>query len=99
MQEKSERMMLDLEEKRTRLEEKQLELDANLRREERDFQFKMMSMMMRNVNSVSPAPVPHYSIHPGYPYSHNFDAQWTSTSFDGSDHNSSQMPPKKAYNV
>ena len=92
MQEKSERMMLDLEEKRTRLEEKQLELDANLRREERDFQFKMMSMMMRNVNSVSPAPVPHYSMHPGYPYSHSFDAQGTSTSFDGSDHNSSFDP-------
>ena len=89
MREKSERMMLDLEEKKTQLEEKQLELDANLRRKERDFQFKMMSMMMRNVNSASPASVPHYSMHPGYPYSHSFDAQGTSTSFDGSNHNSS----------
>ena len=81
-----EKLMMDLEEKGTRLEEKQIELDATLRREERDFQFKMMSMMMRNANSVPPAAVPHYSMHPGYPYSHGFDAQ--GTSFDGRDHNS-----------
>lgn len=60
--------------KRTRLKEKQLELDANLRREERDFQFKMMGMMMKTANSVPPAPVPHYSMLPGYPYLHSFDA-------------------------
>ena len=71
--------MMDLEEKRARLEEKQIELDATLRREERDFQFKMMNMMMRNANSVSPAA-------PSYPYSHGFDTQ--GTSFDGRDHSS-----------
>ena len=86
MQEKSEKMMMDLEEKRTRLEEKQIELEATMRREERDFQFKMMSMMMRNANPVPPTAVPHYSMHSGYPYSHGFDAQ--GTSFDGRDHNS-----------
>ena len=90
MQEKSEKMMLDLEEKRARLEEKQIELDATLRHEERDFQFKMMSMMMRNVNSVPPSAVPYYSMHPSYPYSHGFDAQ--GTSFDGRDHNNSFDP-------
>ena len=41
---------------------------------------------MRNANSVPPAAVPHYWMHPGYPYSHGFDAQ--GTSFDGHDHNS-----------
>ena len=83
-------MMLDLEEKRACLEEKQIELDATLRCEERDFQFKMMSMMMRNVHSVPPSAVPHYSMHPSYPYSHGFDAQ--GTSFDGRDHNNSFDP-------
>ena len=70
-------MMVDLEEKRVRLKEKQIELDATLRREERDFQFRMMSMMMRSVNSVPPAAVQHYSIHPGYSYSHSFDLNAT----------------------
>ena len=45
----------------------------------------MMSMIMRNANSVPPPAVPHYSMHPGYPYSRGFDAQWTSfnhNSFD-----------------
>ena len=42
---------------------------------------------MRNANSVPPPPaVSHYLMHPGYPYSHDFDAQ--GTSFDGRDHNS-----------
>ena len=57
---KSEKMMLDLEEKRARLEEKQIELDATLRCEERDFQFRMMSLMMRNVNFVPQSAIPHY---------------------------------------
>lgn len=70
--------------KKAWLEEKQIELEAALRQEKRYFQFKMKSTMMRNVNSVPPATVPHYSMDPGYLYSHGFDAQ--GTSFDGRDH-------------
>ena len=60
--------MLNIEEKRARLEEKQIELDATLRCEERDFQFKMMSTMTKNVTSMPPSAVPQYSMHPSYPY-------------------------------
>ena len=89
--EKSEKMMLDLVFKKgARLEEKQIDFDATLRREERDFQFKMMSMMMRNVNSVPPSAVPNYSMHLSYLYSYGFDAQ--GTSFDERDHNNSFDP-------
>ena len=59
--------MLNIEEKRARLEEKQIELDATLRCEERDFQFKMMSTMIKNVTSMPPSAVPHCSVHPSYP--------------------------------
>ena len=83
-------MKLELEEKRARIEEKQIELDAILRRKERDFQFKMMSMIMRNVNSVPLSAVPNYSMYPSFLYSHDFDAQ--GTNFDGRDHNNSFDP-------
>ena len=69
---------------------KQIELHATLRHKERDFPFKMISMMMRNVSSVPPSAVPYYSMHPSYLYSHGFDAQ--GTSFDGRDHNNSFNP-------
>ena len=45
---------------------------------------------MENVNSVPPSAVPHYSMHPSYPYSHGFDTQ--GSSFDGHDHNNSFDP-------
>ena len=48
MQEKGEKMMAEMEEKRMWLEEKQMELDATMRREEREFHLKMMNMMTRN---------------------------------------------------
>ena len=43
MQEKSEKMMMEMEEKRV-----QLELDVTMRHEERNFHLKMMSIMTRN---------------------------------------------------
>ena len=59
----------------------------------------MMSMMMRNVNSVPPSAVPHYSMHPSYPYSHGLmhkgpvlmDVTILIVLI--------QMPPKKVYDV
>jgi len=54
MQEKNDEMMFKLEEKRTRMEEKQMELNAQLKREERDFQLKLMQMMMNHGNPPVP---------------------------------------------
>jgi len=56
--------MFKLEEKRTRMEEKQMELDAQLRSEERDFQLQLMQMMMSHGNP----PVRHYPMHSSFGY-------------------------------
>ena len=72
MQEKSDEMMFKLEEDRTRLEEKQMELDAQLRREERDFKLQLVQMMMRQNNP----PMPHYPMHSSFNYA-NFDPDAT----------------------
>ena len=60
-----------------------MELDAAMRREDRDFHLKMMSMMTRNL-LLSPVMLPPVispcSMHP-YPYSQGFDGQ--ATNLDG----------------
>ena len=60
LQENSDKMMFMLEEKRANMEERQIELDAQLRREERDFQLQIMQMMMRQNVPHHPPPVPPY---------------------------------------
>ena len=87
--------MLDLEEKRARLEEKQIELDATLRRDERDFQFKMISMMMRNVNSVPPSAQCILAIHINISLMHKGPVLMDMTIIIVL----IQMPPKKVYDV
>ena len=55
MQSQSDQLMIALEEKRLKFEEKQMEQDAQLRREEREFQMTMMQMMMgHNLRRPSP---------------------------------------------
>ena len=61
LQAKSDRLMVDLEEKRMRLEERQMECDAQMRREVREFQFQMMQMFTRFSVPHHGPPPPHYS--------------------------------------
>ena len=65
IQTKSEERMIDLEEKRMKMEERMLEKEAQQRREDREFQMQMMRMMMGpvqfppfNQRYPSPSPVP-----------------------------------------
>ena len=58
MQEKSDKMLMELEMKRARLEEKQMEMDIHMRREEREFQLQMMDMLTRNTHGMSPPGAP-----------------------------------------
>ena len=53
--EKNDQRMIELEEKRMKLEERQMERELQAKREERDFQMKLMQMMM----SSSPYMPPH----------------------------------------
>ena len=68
MQEKSDKMFMELEMKRARLEEKQIEMDAQLRREEREFQLQMMNMLTRNSRGMLPPVAPSYPMHSTYGY-------------------------------
>ena len=72
LQENSDKMMFMLEEKRANMEERQIELDAQLRREERDFQLQIMQMMMRQNVPHHPPPIPHHPP-PVPPYHSSFD--------------------------
>ena len=54
MQEKSDKMMMELEMKRARLEKKQMEMDMQMRREERQFQLQMTNIMTCNSHSTLP---------------------------------------------
>ena len=67
MQEKSDKMLMELEMKRARLEEKQMEMDAQMRREEREFQLQMINMLTRN-NGMLPSGAPSYPMHSTYGY-------------------------------
>ena len=68
MQEKSDKMFMELEMKRARLEEKQIEMDAQLRREEREFQLQMTNMLTRNSRGMLPPVAPSYPMHSTYGY-------------------------------
>ena len=65
MQEKSDKMLMELEMKRTRLEEKQMEMDVQMRREEREFQLQMMNIMTRSNHGMLPPGAPSYTTY-GY---------------------------------
>ena len=47
------------------MEERQMELDAQLRHEEREFQLQMIQMLMQQntPHHLPPPPVPHYGLH------------------------------------
>ena len=55
VQEESDKRLLQLEEKRLEFEKRQLEIEAQQRKEEREFQLKMMQLMMSQGESQ-----PHY---------------------------------------
>ena len=75
MQEKSVKLMMTLEEKHIKIEEYQMELDAQMRREEKDFQLKMMQILV-HVSHAGPPPLPPY--YPTYSnFSHRFDPDET----------------------
>ena len=56
MQKKSDKLMMTLKEKQIKMEEHQLELDAQMRQEEIDFQLQMMQMLAR-VSHLRPSPL------------------------------------------
>ena len=63
VQEESDKRLLQLEEKRLQFEERQLEKEAQQRKEEREFQLRMMQLMMGEGYGQSQ---PHY--HPPGPF-------------------------------
>ena len=74
MQEKSDKLMMTLEEKHMKIEEYQMELDAQMCREERDFQLKMQILV--HVSHAGPPPLPpHYPTYSNF--SHGFDPDET----------------------
>ena len=53
LQENSDKMLYMLEKKRAKLEERQMELDAQLRREEREFQLQIVQMLTQHTTPPS----------------------------------------------
>ena len=68
LQENSDKMLCMLEEKRAKMEERQMELDAQLRREEREFQIQMLQILTQQntPRHLPPPPVPHYGLHSSF---------------------------------
>ena len=63
MQKSNDQMMMSLEEKRINIEERQMEIDVQMCRKERQFHLQMMQMLMQQ-NMTHPMPPPmHYPIH------------------------------------
>lgn len=60
--------LLELEEKRFKLEEKQMEREAQLRREEREFQLRMMEMLVRRPTFYPNQPSMPYQASPPVPF-------------------------------
>ena len=52
MQEKNGKMLMEVQMKRARLEEKQMEIDIQMRREKREFQLQMMSIVTHNTHGI-----------------------------------------------
>ena len=50
------------------MEERQMELDAQLRREEREFQLQMLQILTQQntPRHLPPPPVPHYGLHSSF---------------------------------
>lgn len=63
MQEKSNKMMMELEMKRVRLEVKQIFMEGQMRREDRELQLQMMNMLTHSSHSMLPPGDPSYSMH------------------------------------
>ena len=69
LQENSDKMMYMLEERRAKMEERQMELDVQLRREEWEFQLQMVQMMsQQSVPRQFPPPPSHYGLHSPFSY-------------------------------
>ena len=70
MQEKIDKMMMELEMKRARLEEKQMEIDIQMRREERISAPNDEYMLTCNTHGIymSPPGAPSYPVHSTYGY-------------------------------
>jgi hypothetical protein len=64
----TEQKLLELEEKRFKLEEKQMEREAQLRREEREFQLRMMEMLVRRPTFYPNQPSMPYQASPPVPF-------------------------------
>jgi len=66
MQENSDKMMYTLEEKRMKMKEERMKLDAQLRREERQFELQMIQMLAQLSSTPChfPSPVPHLGYTP-----------------------------------
>ena len=78
LHENSDKMMYMLEEKRAKMEERQIELDAQLQHEERDFQLQIMQIMMRQSNPLHPPPpsMSNYPMHSSFSFgSAEFDLE------------------------
>lgn len=73
MQKSSDQMMMSLEEKRIKMGERQMELDAQMCHKERQFQLQMMQVL--------PPPTPHYPMHSTFNFGsvadHGFDPDET----------------------
>ena len=77
MQKSSDQMMMSLEEKRMKMEERQIELDAQMRREERQFQLQMMQMLMQqNMAHSVPPPIPHHPMHSTFNFGSTADREF-----------------------
>ena len=77
-QENSDKLLLSLEEKRMKTEERQMEIDAQLRREEMNFQFQIMQMaMLQGTPHAEPPPPPHYQFHSTFNNYSDFDPDAT----------------------
>ena len=72
-QAESDRKFLELEEKRLRLEEREKEREEKMRREEREFQLKLMSMLVQAPipSSYQPQYMQTPSVYPSANYSTN----------------------------
>ena len=52
----------------TEVGEKQIEIDIQMRMEDREFQLQMMSMLTHNTHGMSPPGAPSYPMHSTYGY-------------------------------
>ena len=69
MQKTSDQMMMSLEEKQMKMEERQIELDAQMRQEERQFQLQMIqTLVQQRMAYSSPPQAPHYPMHSSWKF-------------------------------